>query len=390
MAEHWSEMERGTCPWLLELGRFDREEGWSLDGQKSTVTWLRWRTRVARPTAYEKVRVARALLARDGLREAFESGRVTYSAIRSISRLDDPDPDTEQALLRVAEVGSVDDVELAVRTYQAYLLQEMPPEERWARRGFRLGSPVGGLVSLTGTLTETEADEVTVALNTFAEKLWHESHEEVSPGGDDPGTREPDPVAGSRVSPGGDVPAAGQRISRPDALIALVRTAMAHLTDGDGLGSGDQMVVHYVHHDDTDTLTRLDGSPITPSLADTVCCDSARVDHLVTNAGEPLRLGRRTRQWSTAQRRAISVRDGGRCRFPGCEHKMVQIHHVRHWEDGGSTDVDNGTLLCHRHHALHHAGFVIEGRPDGTLRFARPDGTLIGTTRPRSGGCLPL
>lgn len=69
---------------------------------------------------------------------------------------------------------------------------------------------------------------------------------------------------------------------------------------------------------------------------------------------------------------------------------MTQIHHCRHWQDGGGTDVDNGALLCPRHHAMHHAGFVIEGHPDGTLRFARPDGTSIGVTRPCSTGQLPL
>ena len=62
------------------------------------------------------------------------------------------------------------------------------------------------------------------------------------------------------------------------------------------------------------------------------------------------------------------------CRFPGCVHRIVDIHHIVAWEDGGATDVDNGLLLCRRHHELVHAGWRISGDPAGTLRFGRPAG----------------
>jgi hypothetical protein len=29
-------------------------------------------------------------------------------------------------------------------------------------------------------------------------------------------------------------------------------------------------------------------------------------------------------------------------------------HHLRHWADGGPTDLSNGTLLCPRHHTIVH------------------------------------
>lgn len=56
-------------------------------------------------------------------------------------------------------------------------------------------------------------------------------------------------------------------------------------------------------------------------------------------------------------RRAITARDGG-CTAPGCSipAPWCEAHHIQHWEDGGPTSVDNGTLLCSHHHHAVHAG----------------------------------
>ncbi|MFN2504352.1 MAG: HNH endonuclease [Acidimicrobiales bacterium] len=32
------------------------------------------------------------------------------------------------------------------------------------------------------------------------------------------------------------------------------------------------------------------------------------------------------------------------------------MHHLRHWEDGGTTDTENLLALCAHHHRLHHRG----------------------------------
>lgn len=44
------------------------------------------------------------------------------------------------------------------------------------------------------------------------------------------------------------------------------------------------------------------------------------------------------------------------CSFPGCDRppSWCQAHHIRHWIDGGVTDIDNLTLLCERHHHVVH------------------------------------
>ncbi|MCW0212426.1 MAG: HNH endonuclease [Pseudonocardia sp.] len=85
-------------------------------------------------------------------------------------------------------------------------------------------------------------------------------------------------------------------------------------------------------------------------------CDSVVVPVVICDAtAEPLALGREQRLASRAQRRALAQRDGG-CAFPGCEvpPQWCDAHHLRHWVDGGATDLDNLALLCGRHHRMLH------------------------------------
>src|SRR5204862_7016325 len=45
---------------------------------------------------------------------------------------------------------------------------------------------------------------------------------------------------------------------------------------------------------------------------------------------------------------------------------------------GGPTTLSNLALLCRRHHrAVHEEGYHVDRRPDGPLRFRRPDGRLL-------------
>jgi hypothetical protein len=48
----------------------------------------------------------------------------------------------------------------------------------------------------------------------------------------------------------------------------------------------------------------------------------------------------------------MSMRDGGHCRFVGCAFTHYDIDHMRAWEAGGATDIDNGFCGCGRHHRI--------------------------------------
>jgi hypothetical protein len=90
--------------------------------------------------------------------------------------------------------------------------------------------------------------------------------------------------------------------------------------------------------------------------------------------GTVLAVGRRTRKAPPALRRAVRERDGYRCRFPGCESRRTDLHHVRHWANGGQTAERNLISLCRRHHTtVHDKGYIIT--PDG--QFRTRDGRLI-------------
>lgn len=90
-------------------------------------------------------------------------------------------------------------------------------------------------------------------------------------------------------------------------------------------------------------------------------CARGTVEILFKDDGT-LDVGREQRLFTSRQRTALGVRDGG-CRFPGCERppSWSEAHHIDQWaRDHGRTDTENGILLCRCHHMLmHNAGWQI-------------------------------
>jgi hypothetical protein len=113
-------------------------------------------------------------------------------------------------------------------------------------------------------------------------------------------------------------------------------------------------------------------------------CDAQIIPVVLGGAGEVLDIGRATRVWTTAQRRAVAARDGG-CVFPGCYKpiRATQVHHMHHWSKGGPTSVDNGALLCLAHHRrVHLQGWEMRLGRNGLPELIPPP-SLDPTQRPR-------
>jgi hypothetical protein len=77
--------------------------------------------------------------------------------------------------------------------------------------------------------------------------------------------------------------------------------------------------------------------------------------------GRIIELGSPQRCFTPAQRKAITLRDGG-CIIPGCNIPAgwTEIHHVQPDAEGGPTHTDNGVLLCWFHHrSIETSGWLI-------------------------------
>ena len=145
-------------------------------------------------------------------------------------------------------------------------------------------------------------------------------------------------------------------------------------------GDRFQVVVHVdapaLGGDDDARCELADGAPLAARTAQRIACDAAIVA-MARRGGRTVDVGRKTRAIPPALRRALAARDRG-CRFPGCECRRVDAHHIEHWARGGATSLANLVQLCRRHHRLlHEGGYRVERRRGGTLVFRRPDGRRI-------------
>ncbi|ORV85891.1 hypothetical protein AWC11_18425 [Mycobacterium interjectum] len=90
--------------------------------------------------------------------------------------------------------------------------------------------------------------------------------------------------------------------------------------------------------------------------------------------GQPLGAGRTTRTISRRLRRALEHRHPT-CAVPGCgATRGLHAHHLRHWEDGGPTELANLVLVCPYHHRLHHQGHITLTGPADALTVTDSDG----------------
>src|SRR6201992_1890890 len=93
--------------------------------------------------------------------------------------------------------------------------------------------------------------------------------------------------------------------------------------------------------------------------------------------GEVIGAGRATRLINRRLRRALEHRDRT-CAVPGCDAtRGLHAHHIRHWEDGGPTELANLVLLCPYHHRLHHRGAITITGPAHTLTITDTTGPAL-------------
>ncbi len=120
-----------------------------------------------------------------------------------------------------------------------------------------------------------------------------------------------------------------------------------------------------VHLDVKDKAAQLHLGPrLTDAERRYLTCD-ATCEVWFERDGQPIGAGRATRLINRRLRRALEHRHPT-CAVPGCgATRGLHAHHIRHWEDGGPTELANLVLLCPYHHRLHHRGVItITGPPE--------------------------
>ena len=145
-----------------------------------------------------------------------------------------------------------------------------------------------------------------------------------------------------------------------DAFLSLVEAGWDTEVARRPHGQHTTVVLH------VDVDTRLAALHLGPLLSDDerryLLCE-ATCEVWFQRHGQVIGAGRATRTVSRRLRRALEHRDRS-CMVPGCgATRGLHAHHIRHWEDGGPTDLSNLVLVCPFHHRLHHRGIITIAGP---------------------------
>lgn len=302
--------------------------------------------------------------------EALQSGKITPAQANELGKaLTQPDTNLTQEHQHELAAKLVNDApEMELGTLRRYAqttvlntTPKTPLEHELALRAKRyltLGTVEDGLYPLRGML---DAESAALVKSVF-DQATNPNHSDI---------KDSDPAEYENRTP-------GQR--RVDALIGYLKAGID--ADPTVMFTGKRPTVSViVRHEDlkaqaatyhvggTDPagLAWFSGVevPVSAQTAKRYLCDSGMQTVTIDTTGTVLDLGRDSRTFTPTQKRALIARDGG-CLWPGCERppSWCEAHHILPWEHGGDTNLENGVLLCRRHHmALHNHGFTIRPAP---------------------------
>ena len=300
---------------------------WAVPGVRSPAHWVTWRCGVSSGRARTWVRMAERLGELPETFEAFRRGELAEDQVAVLVHHLPADHDAEGVAL--AKELTVPVLRRTLRDYAFQPPAEAEPEDerRWAFSYFR----EEGTFSLRAELPADEGAVVERALSKARDELVAEH----SPG--------EEPVTWAD---------------------AVVRMSEAYLGGTCSPSAERYQVVVHVRGDRPGRDASLHLGPALPSALRRYRSCDATLRVLLEDGAGPVALGRRCRTVPTSHRRMIEARDRG-CRVPVCEaSRWLHVHHLTHWEDGGTTDPQNLVCLCTKHHRAHHCGeLTIEGDP---------------------------
>jgi Domain of unknown function (DUF222) len=346
-------LNAATYELLVMIREFDERGGCLKWGLENTASWLAWRCDLSIATAREKVRVAHALKHLPCLSAAFSTGALSYSKVRSLTRV--ATPANEAPLVAFALRNTAGHVAEYCRELRMGRPDSGDMAERaFANRSLRVHRDAG-----RGTIA------VTVELPLDAGELLDKALDKAR---DDACLEIPDLVDTAWST------------RQADAFVTLLKEYLEG-SAGDTRRSSDRYLVN-IHVDQSALAGGVGRASVPIETVKRLCCDGRAVVLTETEDGEPLSIGRQSRVIPKGIDRAVRARDRHTCRFPGCRNRrFVDIHHIEHWANGGETAVETLMLLCSKHHALlHEGGFRIAKDFRDRWTFYRPDGIAVPET----------
>jgi hypothetical protein len=290
-----------------------------------------------------------------GLATAIEQGRITLEhahAVMAVNnrRIEEPLADIQEVLVELAEQSTFRDFQQHLRSLANLLDQDgSDPESERLRSSLKITYTADG-IALNGHLVGSLASLVASALNSTADAMFRSALD-----------AEEEPPGRGVLLAGALVELCRKGIERPNGAAAPAEISLI------------------LEADDSDTARTPDEIRVADETLSMFKCDAVWRVVTMNRDGQPLRVGRAQRLATDAQRRAARLRDQ-QCVFPGCDTPTAwtDLHHVRHWSDGGGTDIENLACLCRRHHSLVHApGWSIRPDPGGGWTFTTPAGRTI-------------
>ena len=338
----------------------DIRQSWMSDGARTLTDWVSARLNIRHDTARQLVSVARRVVDLPELSERFAIGDFSLDQVDAISKM--ATPETERGL-----------IDEALGLSNAVL-------DRRARRS----SP------------PSVADERSVHDRRALYLQWNLDDSELKVSGNMPGSQgeifqEAVVTAADRVPINPETGMFDAYSSRlVDGLVEIAATTTTgDTTTGDttNTGSPRQLTVFADLHalvSETGGVAELGHGALVPNqTALRLACDCV-VETVISDGSAVVGIGRNSRTVPGWLRRLVIHRDGGRCRYPVCGHtRWLQVHHIHHWAQGGTTNLDNLILLCSFHHRfVHEHRWRITGNPNDRVVFRKPDWTPYPQAKP--------
>ena len=341
-------------------------------GAVDVAAWLTGHTAVGRREALARTRTAAGLAELPLVSEALAGGRITQAHAQTLTlfaspvgvdlsvdpAVDFPDPardaarrvaaavrDRQTELVAAAEAMSVDAYRRFLRRWADRAAGDDGAGRDIAQRRQRRVTIFTGDDGMRGVRGVLPADQFALfenELRRLAEARWRADH----PDADNVPAKEltcPQRNADALVDMARRSRQLGDNNDEPLGSHVDVMVLIDHETLAAGLHEASRCEL-----DDT--------TPLSPTAARRLLCDANILTAVADRKPWSLNLGYSRRAANRKIRKALIARDRT-CTAPGCErpHWMCEIHHIVPWAEGGRTDLDNLTLLCGRHHHIHHA-----------------------------------